>query len=545
MTAQDKFIALTRKGEDTRIEYKTCTEEISESLYESVCSFLNHSGGQILVGVQNDGTIIGVNPDKVEELRTDIVNCINNPELFLPCPYFTPRIMEVEGKSVMQLDIPCGQYVYRFKGRYWDRNDDADIDVTDQPELLLSIFERKNPHLFEERIVEGLTMEHLDAKTFQYCRNILATIQPSHPWLQMTNEELLISAHLAKKDGDKLQLKYAALILFGTEDAITELMPRYRFEAVFHMCTYAQFNDMTQFPSRYDDRRTIRQNLIQVYDQLGAFVERYLPDRFYLPANTMQRQNLRWDLFREIVGNLCVHTDFSSGYACFFHVFKDRVVTKNPTRLLPEIPEGELTIQQLSNYTKNPLLVRVFHELNWAEDLGSGTRNILRYAPLYYPNYKIVINSGSQFIFSITYQDDNVQDGDKKIQENVTETGKMSPSSDKNVTKNGKMSPSSSENVTICEETPQTNVPELTDEELALPLEPFERKNVKDKKKRRRQAIVSLMNKDSHISVEAISEKLDVHKRTILRDIEDLKKNLVIERIGGNYGEWKVLKKKK
>lgn len=545
MTAQDKFIALTRKGEDIRIEYKTCTEEISESLYESVCSFLNHSGGQILVGVQNDGTIIGVNPDKVEKLRTDIVNCINNPELFLPCPYFTPRIMEVEGKSVMQLDIPCGQYVYRFKGRYWDRNDDADIDVTDQPELLLSIFERKNPHLFEERIVEGLTMEHLDAKTFQYCRNILATIQPSHPWLQMTNEELLISAHLAKKDGDKLQLKYAALILFGTEDAITELMPRYRFEAVFHMCTYAQFNDMTQFPSRYDDRRTIRQNLIQVYDQLGAFVERYLPDRFYLPANTMQRQNLRWDLFREIVGNLCVHTDFSSGYACFFHVFKDRVVTKNPTRLLPEIPEGELTIQQLSNYTKNPLLVRVFHELNWAEDLGSGTRNILRYAPLYYPNYKIVINSGSQFIFSITYQDDNVQDGDKKIQENVTETGKMSPSSDKNVTKNGKMSPSSSENVTICEETPQTNVPELTDEELALPLEPFERKNVKDKKKRRRQAIVSLMNKDSHISVEAISEKLDVHKRTILRDIEDLKKNLVIERIGGNYGEWKVLKKKK
>ena len=545
MTAQDKFIALTRKGEDIRIEYKTCTEEISESLYESVCSFLNHSGGQILVGVQNDGTIIGVNPDKVEKLRTDIVNCINNPELFLPCPYFIPRIMEVEGKSVMQLDIPCGQYVYRFKGRYWDRNDDADIDVTDQPELLLSIFERKNPHLFEERIVEGLTMEHLDAKTFQYCRNILATIQPSHPWLQMTNEELLISAHLAKKDGDKLQLKYAALILFGTEDAITELMPRYRFEAVFHMCTYAQFNDMTQFPSRYDDRRTIRQNLIQVYDQLGAFVERYLPDRFYLPANTMQRQNLRWDLFREIVGNLCVHTDFSSGYACFFHVFKDRVVTKNPTRLLPEIPEGELTIQQLSNYTKNPLLVRVFHELNWAEDLGSGTRNILRYAPLYYPNYKIVINSGSQFIFSITYQDDNVQDGDKKNQENVTETGKMSPSSDKNVTKNGKMSPSSSENVTICEETPQTNVPELTDEELALPLEPFERKNVKDKKKRRRQAIVSLMNKDSHISVEAISEKLDVHKRTILRDIEDLKKNLVIERIGGNYGEWKVLKKKK
>ena len=549
MIATDKFIALTREGEGTRIEYKTCAEEISESLYESVCSFLNHSGGQILVGVQNNGAIVGINPDKVEQLRTNIVNGINNPELFLPCPYFTPRIMEIEGKKVMQLDIPCGQYVYRYKGRYWDRNNDADIDVTDQPELLLSIFERKNPHLFEERIVEGLTMEQLDSKTFQYCRNILTTIQPSHSWLQMTNEELLLSAHLAKKDGNKLQLKYAALILFGTEEAITELMPRYRFEAIFHMCTYAQYNDMSQFPSRYDDRRTMRQNLIQVYDQLGAFVERYLPDKFYLPANTMQRQNLRWDLFREIVSNLCVHTDFSSGYACFFHVFKDRVVTKNPTRLLPEIPEGELTIQQLSNYTKNPLLVRVFHELNWAEDLGSGTRNILRYAPLYYPNYQIEINSGSQFIFSITYQDDHVQDGDKNVQENVTDSGIMSKTKSKNVPETEKMSQTESGNVPETEKMSQTesdNVPELTSEELDLSLEPKEPKSVKEKKNRRRQAIVSLMHKDSHISMESIAEKLGVNERTIKRDIKELRESRVIERVGGDYGgEWKIVRNKK
>lgn len=145
--------------------------------------------------------------------------------------------MEVEGKSVMQLDIPCGQYVYRFKGRYWDRNDDADIDVTDQPELLLSIFERKNPHLFEERFVEGLTMEGLDPNTFQYCRNVIQARQTSHAWLQLSDEDILIATHLAIRDGDKLKIKYAALILFGTDDALAELMPRYRFEALFHMCT--------------------------------------------------------------------------------------------------------------------------------------------------------------------------------------------------------------------------------------------------------------------------------------------------------------------
>ena len=378
-------------------------------------------------------------------------------------------------------------------------------------------------------------MEGLDANTFQYCRNIIQSRQPSHAWLQLSDEGILTATHLAIRDGDILKIKYAALILFGTDDAIAELMPRYRFEALFHMCTYADFEDMSKFPSRYDDRRTIRQNLIRVYDQLAEFVARYMPDKFYLSPETGQREDLRWNLMREIVGNLCVHTDCSSGYACFFHVFKDRVLTKNPTRLLPEIPEGELTIHQLSNYTKNPLLARVFHELHWVEDLGSGVRNILRYAPLYYPGYSIEINSGSQFIFSITYQDVNVQDGDKNIQENVTETEKMSLTESKNVTETEKMSLTESK-----------NVPELTPEELELSLEPQELKSVKDKKKRRKQAIVSLMNKDSHIKVETIAEKLDVHKRTILRDIEELKKNLVIERIGGDFGgEWRVLMRKK
>lgn len=86
----DRFIKLSQKGEGSTIEYKTCTEHISESLYETVCSFLNHSGGQILVGVCNDGEIIGVDSGKVETLKANIITAIKNPELFLPCPYFTP-----------------------------------------------------------------------------------------------------------------------------------------------------------------------------------------------------------------------------------------------------------------------------------------------------------------------------------------------------------------------------------------------------------------------------------------------------------------------
>lgn len=128
---EDQFIKLSQAGENVQIEYKTCYEQISDSLYETVCSFLNHSGGHILVGVKDNGEIAGVNPDKATTLQGNIITAIKNPDLFLPCPYFTPQILTVEGKVVLYLDIPCGQYVYRYKGKYWDRNGDADIDVTD------------------------------------------------------------------------------------------------------------------------------------------------------------------------------------------------------------------------------------------------------------------------------------------------------------------------------------------------------------------------------------------------------------------------------
>ena len=397
--------------------------------------------------------------------------------------------------------------------------------MTDQPELLLSLFERKNPHLFEERIVEGLTMEDLDSDTFQYCRNILAVIKPNHPWLQLTDEEILLHTRLAKKEREsgKLNLKYAGLILFGKEEAIEDYMPRYRFEALFHMCTYEEYNDIKRFPSRYDDRITMRCNLIKVYDRLTQFTERYLPNKFYLPEGTTQREDLRWDLFREIVANLCVHSDFSTGYACFYHVFKDRVVTKNPTRLLPEIPEGELTLKELNNYTKNPLLVRVFHELSWVEDMGSGIRNILRYAPLYYPDYKVEIVNGSQFIFSITYME-NVPRNEEMSQEIV---GNVPRNSGKCPKKQRKMS----------QEILSTN--EECDLNISLE-KPTDKKEI-SKKNKRHQAIISMIRQNSRITMDEMADKLGVNARTIHRDIEDLKQ--IIEHVGPTKaGYWKLLK---
>lgn len=192
-------------------------------------------------------------------------------------------------------------------------------------------------------------------------------------------------------------------------------------------------------------------------------------------------------------------------------------------------------------------------------DLGSGTRNILRYAPLYNPDYKIEINSSTQFLFSITYQDENVPNSgqifptpDKcpRLRINVPDSGQMSPTEGENVPNGEKMSKKNvknvqdsvkmskmrDENVQDNTELSQTNVPELTDEELDVSLIPKEGKRAIEKKNRRRRAIIGLMAEDSQISLESMAEKLDVHLKSIWRDITELRAMGVIDRIGEDHG---------
>lgn len=170
-------------------------------------------------------------------------------------------------------------------------------------------------------------------------------------------------------------------------------------------------------------------------------------------------------------------------------------------------------------------MVRVFHELAWVEDMGSGTRNILRYAPLYYPNYKIEINNSSQFIFSITYMD--------MFQENI----QMSQETSENVPRKQDLSQENTDKSRLMsQESPR----ELEDEELKLSCKSISSDNKAIiKKRKRQQAIIGLIKATPNITMEVMAEKLDVTERTIKRDIEELKS--IIEHVGPTKGGFWII----
>ena len=50
-------------------------------MYESVCSFSNRIGGLIILGVEDNGTVIGVNPACAQNMVKNIINVLGNLSL--------------------------------------------------------------------------------------------------------------------------------------------------------------------------------------------------------------------------------------------------------------------------------------------------------------------------------------------------------------------------------------------------------------------------------------------------------------------------------
>ena len=405
MTAEEAK-EIIGQGEGINIEFKTCKDKISHSVYESVCAFLNHSGGYILLGIGDKGEILGINEKNLEQMIRNFIHVINDPKLFSPKAYVSPQIIEIDNKKIICIYVEKSIYVHRYKGMFFDRNGDADVDVTEQHGLLANLYSRKAPESSENRIVPFLELDDLDPETFDYCRKLVSLRNKSHPWIKLSNEELLKSCGFIAKDLTTgiVGIKQAALLLFGKESSIATFMSSYRIEAIYRNKTEDYYNQNNLEDSiRYDDRITIRTNLITAYDSLMAFVMKYLPEKFYIDDGTTQRGDLRSNIFREIVANLLVHREYSNPFAGTFEIFSDRVITKNYTRSIPSFRTGVISIDDLESCTKNPLLVKVFRELGWVEELGSGSRNIKKFAPLYFDNSVIEITNQELFIFSITY----------------------------------------------------------------------------------------------------------------------------------------------
>lgn len=402
----DYIKQLISQGETISIEFKKCTDSVSTSVYETVCSFMNRNGGEILMGVSDDGIIQGIKESSILDMLKNLANNLNNQELFYPTVFLLPEVIEVDGKKIVYVNIPESPQVHRYKNKVYDRIGDADKNITYNYHLVENLYLRKQKGSTENNVCPDLSMEDLDEATFNKARSHVAVYDTNHPWLSMSNEELLRSSGFWRRDSleNKEGFVLAVALLFGKELTVLNYCPFHRTDAVYRNMSYHHYLHPrpTDPDTRYDDRATICCNLIESYSRLMDFVKRNLPDKFALDEQSINRLDLRNMLFREIAANMLVHREYTNSFPSKFLIFSDRVITENWTK---PMQSGDVTLDTLETHTKNPLITKVFREMRWVEELGSGKKNIRKYAPLYYNKYHLEIQNTEKFVFSITYKD--------------------------------------------------------------------------------------------------------------------------------------------
>jgi len=157
----ERVQALIAGGESRNVEFKTARRQLPRNLYETVCAFLNRDGGDILLGVEDDGGAPGVERDCAEQMKRDFANAINNAQKLNPPGYLSLQEVDHDGALLLHVVVPPSSQVHRCNGRIYDRNEDGDFDITDNQTLVTQLYVRKQSTYSENTIYPYATLADL------------------------------------------------------------------------------------------------------------------------------------------------------------------------------------------------------------------------------------------------------------------------------------------------------------------------------------------------------------------------------------------------
>ena len=407
------------------MEFKRCGNGIESDVYETVCSFLNRFGGDIFLGVLDDGTVLGVPENAAADMVRNFISCVSNPALFTPTVYLSPKVLKYEGKTIIHIHVLPSR-----------------IDML--PKLRIMAENQSNGS--------------------------------GHPWSRMTDDELLKSARLYSIDrvtGEQ-GFNLAAVMLLGKDDVILDIVPAYVTDALLRRVNI----------DRYDDREIIQTNLIESYERLMEFGRKHLLDKFFLEDD--QRKSLRNIITREMIANTLIHREYTSSYQAKFVIEKERMYVENANRASQNIV---ITPDNMEPIPKNPIIASFFRNIGYADQLGSGVRNLFKYSKFYSGNDPEFIE-GDIFKIIVPLDEGNREE---QTTQSVTQT-----------TQSVTQTTQSKEN------DPEKNIMELIEQN------PF-------------------------LSQKQMAEKLNLNKNTLKYYIKKMKEKGVIERVGTNRkGKWIV-----
>ena len=367
-----ELLELIKNGENSGVEFKRDTID-NRALAKELVAFANLRGGRVLLGVDDDGSVVGVTRDRLEEWVMTTCRDKIRSELI---PYFEViRDVEPE-KDVAIVLVDRGWAVHHV----WHNNHRTYyIRVGTQSreasaEELERLFQQRGAFRLEVRGVSGSSLDDFDYRRLNdYFQRIRAQETPGMEDMSVW-QSLLVNTEFLVDEDDMTPATVAGLLLFSTNP--NRFLPQAGIDAA-------------AYPEKEKDyaakeRASIRGPMTALFGSEGL-VENGLVEQAveFVRRNTEvsasladgARREERWlypeEAVREAIVNALVHRDYLlSGTTIELSVYEDRIEIVSPGRL----PNG-ITPQRMvtgCRSARNQLLKDVMRDYGYLEHMGMG-----------------------------------------------------------------------------------------------------------------------------------------------------------------------------
>lgn len=351
------IVTLSQLGEGKTLEYKRNADSLP-TILKSVIAFANTAGGILLIGIEDDGEIVGLeHADKVEEqLANSIANRIK-PQLF---PDF--NITQVDGKAILSIQIEHGHGPYYLSDKGMEKSVYIRLGNSNHLASLETIEELKRLNHYAS--FDSMPCDHVTEADLDMSR--IEAIFAKHK--RSIDTEKLMSLGLLVKKGKQLVATNGGVILFGLPHVREKFFP-------YAEVRCARFQGTSR--AEFIDRLNISGGILSAITEVPKFIRRNtkMAGKF---GGGMERQDIPEypiDGVREALINALAHANYEvSGSRIFVAIYDDKLEIQNPGIMLPG-----MSIEQFKagvSRIRNPVIARTFGELQLIEEWGSGYKRI-------------------------------------------------------------------------------------------------------------------------------------------------------------------------
>ncbi len=355
-----ELAALVKGGEGPTLEFKRSTGEMKEAM-QTLCAFLNGSGGIVLFGVRPVGTTDG--QEVTDQTLRDIAQAADRFEP--PAHLSIHRVRIKAGREVVAVAAGMGVRPFIYGGRAYERVGSTTRRMP-QAKYERALFDHAHgKRRWENEPAEGIDLRDIDRdevfRTVEAAKSAGRLIGPVGTRLADVLDRLKL-----RRNGKILQ---AAVVLFGRN-----FLPDYP-QCEIRMARF-RGTDKTEFL----DQRHVRGSTFKLLEEAQLFCQRHFPLPGRIVPGKLRREDtplIPPDAMREILVNALIHRDYSiTGGAISLAIFDDRVEVWSagtyPTGITPEM----LTRRHLS-ILRNPIVADIFHRAGFIEQWGHGTNRVI------------------------------------------------------------------------------------------------------------------------------------------------------------------------